>query len=356
MRALALIMVAYVGARIWWLSPVDAYWAPVVTKPPDIIATATDTIVAGSLQIGEALLPAPLAASERDVALVDALLGARQLTPRSRAAIMTRIDRQFGFADASSTTSQPPDATSDASSRSQSIAGATSAVQAAAFSTAANIDPLPAFSVGPGSNRFSGSAFMLIRDGGGATLAPGGLLGGNQAGFRLFYEPGPRGVFATVRVSAPSSSIPGKELAIGAGIRGRNAGLIVEQRLALDSGQPSDLAAIAYGGVYDVPVAAGFKFDGYAQAGIVGVRRQALFIDGAARFERPVAQGPGWRLGVGAGAWGGAQPGVARLDIGPQVVARIAAGTIRIGGEWRFRVAGDASPASGPALTVGMDF
>ena len=199
---------------------------------------------------------------------------------------------------------------------------------------------------------------MLIRDGGGAALAPGGLLGGSQAGFRLFYEPGPRGVFATARVSAPLSSLPGKEVAIGAGIRGRNAGVIVEQRLALDSGQPSDLAAIVYGGVYDVPVAAGFNFDAYAQAGIVGVRRQALFIDGAARIERPVAEGRGWRLGIGAGAWGGAQPGVARLDVGPQIVARIAAGknTLRIGGEYRFRIAGDASPASGPTLTVGFDF
>ena len=42
----------------------------------------------------------------------------------------------------------------------------------------------------------------------------------------------------------------------------------------------------------------------------------------------------------------------------PQIVARIASdkGTIRIGGEWRFRVAGNASPANGPALTIGVDF
>jgi hypothetical protein len=54
---------------------------------------------------------------------------------------------------------------------------------------------------------------------------------------------------------------------------------------------------------------------------------------------------------VGAGAWGGAQPGAARLDMGPQASFRIPVGRtgIRASAEWRFRVAGDAEPGSGPA-------
>ena len=351
MRALALIMVAYVGARIWWLSPVDAYSEPVVTQPPGIFAAATDTALA--TQLGKIILPAPARADQRTIVFVETLLGARRLSPRLGAAIVTRSGRPLAFANAPSAGLQQP-----AAGHAQSPTGTMPAVQGDSLSTVTRVGPMPAFTTGAVRSDFSGSVYMLIRDGGGAALAPGGLLGGNQAGFRLFYEPGRHGVFATARVSAPLSSVSGKEVAIGAGIRSHNAGLIVEQRLALDSGQPSDLAAIAYGGVYEVPVAAGFNLDAYAQAGIVGVRRKALFIDGAARLERAVAEGPGWRLGIGAGAWGGAQPGVARLDAGPQVVARIAANknTIRIGGEWRFRIAGNASPASGPALTMGFDF
>ena len=63
-------------------------------------------------------------------------------------------------------------------------------------------------------------------------------------------------------------------------------------------------------------------------------------------------------LSVGAGLWGGAQPGVSRIDIGPQIVARIAVAetSLRVSAEWRQRVAGDAAPASGPSVTVGFDF
>ena len=83
------------------------------------------------------------------------------------------------------------------------------------------------------------------------------------------------------------------------------------------------------------------------------MRSRDLFVDGAARV--------GARIGgvdVGGGVWGAAQPGLARLDIGPQASVRLPlAGTgIRLSADWRFRIAGDAAPASGPTLTVGTDF
>ncbi|MBS0285465.1 MAG: hypothetical protein JSS15_13700, partial [Proteobacteria bacterium] len=57
------------------------------------------------------------------------------------------------------------------------------------------------------------------------------------------------------------------------------------------------------------------------------------------------------------GAWGGAQRGAARLDVGPAAgVAVPAAMPLRISLEWRQRIAGDARPGSGPALSIGADF
>ena len=64
------------------------------------------------------------------------------------------------------------------------------------------------------------------------------------------------------------------------------------------------------------------------------------------------------QLRLGAGAWGGAQQGASRMDIGPSASVGLAGGhtSARIAVDWRFRVAGDAAPSSGPALTVAAGF
>ena len=207
-------------------------------------------------------------------------------------------------------------------------------------------------------NRFSGSAWALLRDDSSRTLATGGQLGGSQAGVRLFYTPGPKALAVTARISTPLAQASGREAALGIAVRGRNVGVIVEQRLALDRAGRDAPAVIAYGGVSDVAIPGGTKLDGYVQAGAVGIARPAAFIDGALRVERTIAGADKARLAVGAGTWGGAQPGAARLDVGPQVVAHLPVGptNLRISAEWRQRIAGDAAPASGPSVTVGFDF
>ena len=191
-----------------------------------------------------------------------------------------------------------------------------------------------------------------------ASLATGGQLGGSQIGMRIFYTPGPHMLAITARVSTPLSQPVGREAAVGVALKGRNVGLIVEQRFSLAKGGRDDPAVFAYGGVSDVKLGHGIKLDGYAQTGVVGIKNPSAFIDGAVRVERPVLTTDEASLSIGAGAWGGAQPGVARLDVGPQVVARLNVGetNLRVSAEWRQRVAGDAAPASGPAVTVGFDF
>ena len=73
----------------------------------------------------------------------------------------------------------------------------------------------------------------------------------------------------------------------------------------------------------------------------------------------PPAAGPSrFRIDFGAGIWGSAQRGAARLDIGPTigVAVPIARRAIRLSADWRERIAGDARPGSGPAFTIGSDF
>jgi hypothetical protein len=203
-------------------------------------------------------------------------------------------------------------------------------------------------------DRLSLSAWVLARGGGPTGLASSSALGGAQAGVRMFYEPGPRGVALTGRLSAPLSARSGREAALGFAIRRGAVGVIVEQRFALDGPRRSTPSVTAYGGIYAKPLAANFKLDGYAQAGIVGVAHPQAFADGALRLERPVSS----KIALGAGVWGGAQPGAARLDIGPQIVAhvKVAGGSMRIAADWRVRVAGSASPGAGPSVSAGFDF
>jgi hypothetical protein len=217
----------------------------------------------------------------------------------------------------------------------------------------------PGLPISKAPQRWSGSAWALMRSDGAPSLASGGQLGGSQVGMRLFYTPSPRALAFTTRVSAPLNQPTGREAAIGLALRNRNVGLIAEQRFSLEKGGRDAPAVFAYGGVSDVKLGHGLKLDGYAQGGVVGIKNPASFVDGAIRVERAILTSDKASLSIGAGAWGGAQPNAARLDVGPQVVARMTVGEtnlLRVSAEWRQRVAGDAAPASGPAVTVGFDF
>ena len=202
--------------------------------------------------------------------------------------------------------------------------------------------------------RWSGSAWALLRRDGPSSLGAGGELGGSQAGVRGFYaiaDP----ISITARISRPLARADGGEASVGVAFRHGNIGLLVERRIALDRGGRNDFSVTAYGGVSEIKLGHGVRIDGYAQAGVVGID---TFADGAVRLERTLIAIGKARVSAGAGAWGGAQPGARRVDLGPQIVGQVPfdGGTLRISAEWRERIAGDATPHSGPSVTIGADF
>jgi hypothetical protein len=209
-------------------------------------------------------------------------------------------------------------------------------------------------------SRFAGSAWLFVRDGGAAAdLAPGGMLGGSQAGVRLTFRIAGsyrRPLALSARLYAPLDRPQAAEAAVGLDWRPIAAlplHLLAERREAIGREGRSDFALLVHGGGERRLLGGRLRIDAYGQAGLVGTRSPDLFADGAVRATAPV--GP---VEVGAGAWGGAQPGAARLDVGPHLSARlpITRLNIRASAEWRFRIAGDAAPASGPALTIAADF
>lgn len=209
-------------------------------------------------------------------------------------------------------------------------------------------------------SRLSFSAWGILRGRSGPGLASAGQLGGSQAGLRARYDLG-NGLTTALRISGPLRSRLGKEAALALDwrpVRQVPVTFTIERRVGLDRGGRDAFAAGIFGGVDAVALPLNMRLDGYAQAGLVGLRRRDGYIDGALRLERTLAGAGRLRLGIGGGAWGGAQPGASRLDLGPQLIAHFPVGNagLRIGAEWRARVAGQARPGSGPALSIGADF
>jgi hypothetical protein len=205
-------------------------------------------------------------------------------------------------------------------------------------------------------DRWQASAWFVTRRGAGAG---GTMLGGDQAGLRVARTLDQRGRLALyARASAPLTGT-GRELALGVEWRPWRAPMrfLAEQRIALDGGKSGPAAAVV-AGVTGINLPFAFELEAYGQAGAVKRARIEPFADGALRVTREVAAAGNARLALGTGAWGAAQREAARLDIGPTAVTTLplSGQTLRIALDWRERVAGNARPGSGPALTLGADF
>lgn len=245
------------------------------------------------------------------------------------------------------------------------LPAATAAAFAAAPASALRAVPPIGPAAGPNwvperrASRWSGSAWLLARDDGGPALAPGGTLGGSQAGARLLYRlnrDAARPLALSARAYAPLDQVAGAEAAVGIDWRPSAeipVHLLAERRQALGGDGRSAFSLTVYGGVSDRPLGAGLTLDAYAQAGLVGLRSRDAFADGSVRIGRAV--GP---VDLGAAAWAAAQPGAERIDAGPQLRFRmpVEGATLTFSAEYRFRIAGDAAPGSGPALTLAAGF
>jgi len=95
------------------------------------------------------------------------------------------------------------------------------------------------------------------------------------------------------------------------------------------------------------------------QGGYVGGRFSTSFVDGQARIDGRLVQ---FRndddLRLGLAAWGGAQKGAGRLDVGPSAALAFTIGDarVRIAADYRMRIAGAAAPDDGPVVTFSAGF
>ena len=215
---------------------------------------------------------------------------------------------------------------------------------------------LPVAPAAPRLDRLQVTAWAMLRQqrtgvAGTPSLASGGTLGASQAGSRLAYN-FTRQLSATLRTSSEVGRRGGE---IAAGVRIQPARAIplwitAERRQRLgSSGNGRNAFAIFFeSGVYSRPMPWRFAMDAYLQGGVVG---HDGFLDGGMTMTRPVMR----RISAGLGVWGGMQPGVSRLDVGPRVSLKVR-DNMRVHFDWRQRVAGNAQPGSGGAVTLAGDF
>lgn len=205
-------------------------------------------------------------------------------------------------------------------------------------------------------DRLQLSSWAMMRERPGpASLASSGTLGGSQAGARLLWRFDPR-LAASLRLTSPLQSVQrGTEAALGIRyqpVLSIPAAVTVERRqwVGKTPGR-SGFAAFVEGGVYDRSLFLGSSLDAYLQAGMVGPKDRAWFVDGSAVVSRPV-----WRnTRIGAGVWGGAQTDLARVEAGPRLTIPLGRG-LKAHADYRFKLAGKAEPGSGAVVTLAGDF
>ncbi len=224
-------------------------------------------------------------------------------------------------------------------------------------------------------SRWSGDAWLLLRSGSNGYNAPGsglagvyvplGFYGGSQAGAVLRYRlatTSPYRPSLYLRASSGLEYPRGEELALGFSVRPvprLPVALLLEGRVTRTVS--SNIVRPAAALVSEFPpvrLPLGLRGEAYVQAGYVGGRNGTAFADGQARVEHPLVQAGGFRLRAGGGAWGGAQRGANRVDVGPTATLSVPIGPAgaRLSADYRFRVVGNAAPGSGPVLTLSAGF
>jgi hypothetical protein len=217
--------------------------------------------------------------------------------------------------------------------------------------------------------RWSMDAWALVRDDKGATPEAGTLpatYGASQAGavlrYRLAMASGHK-PSAYFRTTSTLGSLNETSAALGLAARPFPSIPIVgaiEARVVDQSGnrrvQP---AALAVTEIPPLSLPGALRAELYAQAGYVGGRYATPFADGQVRVDRSLLTLGRAEARLGGGAWGGIQEGASRLDAGPGLVVSTPLSPKvfgRLAVDWRFRVAGNAEPGSGPAMTVAAGF
>lgn len=218
------------------------------------------------------------------------------------------------------------------------------------------------------NKRWSANAYVFVRDGGNVGIGLSPLLGGGQSGASLAWTPMPlarRPLYAVARITAANAGglrfdgFDNGTAQAAAGVRWQvvpQLSLSAERLFAVGRDGRAAWTLRAAGGVarHIGPLVA----DAYAEGGVLGIRHRDLFAGAQARVVFPLTFAR-LRFEPGGGLWSGIQhtgTSVERVDLGPTLAIAADDWHLRAAVDYRFRVAGNAAPGSGPAVTVSSAF
>lgn len=213
----------------------------------------------------------------------------------------------------------------------------------------------------PAAVTFYAYSFFRVHSSRGA-LSTAGQYGGSQSGFVVAVplvapnDANSEAKFALQLRGALAHHDP-NEREFSAGLRWRSTGKVplsftLERRFRNDRVDAFS-AYLAGGKTIDLPFQS--RLESYAQAGYITGKAGGPFFDFSARAARKLGASP---VTAGFGVWGGGQTGIFRIDAGPTIAHtfEIADTRFHVSADWRTRIAGDAAPASGPAVTLSTSF
>lgn len=217
--------------------------------------------------------------------------------------------------------------------------------------------------------RWAGDAWTLLRDPGPVGPAASPVLGGGQSGASVAYTIDPlarRPLAVVARLTAASDGDGAPVTAstqAGFGLRWRprpGLSLSAERLVAVGRDASDDWTLRVAGG--GTRRRGRLALDGYAEAGALA--KGPLYAGGQMRLARDLLKDDGATLAIGVGAWGSVQGDrrggttLGRFDLGPAAALQLPIGatSLTIAADWRFRLAGNAAPGSGPSLTVAVAF
>lgn len=205
------------------------------------------------------------------------------------------------------------------------------------------------------TRRWSANAYSLVRASGDMGLVGAPLLGGSQSGISFGFSPDPLSSRPlTLKLRGGVDHVRGEDGFAAVGIEWRPftpITLAVEQISTSGRSAHHSWAVRASGGT-EQNIGA-LRLVSYAEGGLIGDSPYAAGqVRAAVILHRKLTE-----IAPGFGVWASLQHDrktIDRVDVGPGVVGRI--GPLAVEVDYRFRIAGNASPGSGPVLTASVGF
>jgi hypothetical protein len=217
----------------------------------------------------------------------------------------------------------------------------------------------PAVALNKGLDPLQLTAWALVRGRQGApldtpSLASGGTLGGSQAGARLTYN-FTRQIGATLRTTSEVGR-RGGEVAL-ARASSRSSACPCGSRSNGTSGSAGSAAAATHSPCSRRAASTSGRCRGASSSTPIS---GASWSASAAQIRSLTAVPPSRDRStatsqVASRVWGAGQGGVYRVDAGPRVSMKVR-NNVRVHFDWRQKLAGNAQPGSGPAVTLAGDF